>query len=201
MSLVATPPGAGHRPPVRLPGDRAPHGRRRRGRRRPPARPDRWPRRAAAARRRAARGRPRAARAPRRCWPRRSRRAPRKRDSAGYALALEGLGAELSTSVDWDAFRVGVSGAGRACWPTPCSCSPRRPVRPRLDPADVRPGPRRRGDRPADGLGPARPASRRRAARRPVRRRRAVRPPAARRSRLGGGGDRRRRGSPSTPRG
>jgi predicted Zn-dependent peptidase len=31
------------------------------------------------------------------------------RDSAGFALALEGLGAELSTSVDWDAFRVGVS--------------------------------------------------------------------------------------------
>lgn len=32
-----------------------------------------------------------------------------KRDSAEYALALEGLGAELSTSVDWDAFRAGVS--------------------------------------------------------------------------------------------
>lgn len=32
-----------------------------------------------------------------------------KRDSTAYALALEGLGAELSTSVDWDAFRVGVS--------------------------------------------------------------------------------------------
>jgi predicted Zn-dependent peptidase len=31
------------------------------------------------------------------------------RDSAGFALALEGLGAELSTSVDWDSFRVGVS--------------------------------------------------------------------------------------------
>ena len=31
------------------------------------------------------------------------------RDSAAFALALEGLGAELSTSVDWDAFRVGVS--------------------------------------------------------------------------------------------
>jgi predicted Zn-dependent peptidase len=32
-----------------------------------------------------------------------------KLDSAGFALALERLGAELSTSVDWDAFRVGVS--------------------------------------------------------------------------------------------
>jgi zinc protease len=31
------------------------------------------------------------------------------RDSAAFALALEGLGAELSTSVDWDAFRAGVS--------------------------------------------------------------------------------------------
>ncbi|MBG0561992.1 M16 family metallopeptidase [Actinoplanes aureus] len=33
----------------------------------------------------------------------------KRRDSAAYALALEGLGAELSPSVDWDAFRVGVS--------------------------------------------------------------------------------------------
>ncbi|MFI1989430.1 M16 family metallopeptidase [Actinoplanes sp. NPDC020271] len=33
----------------------------------------------------------------------------KKRDSAAYALALEGLGAELSPSVDWDAFRIGVS--------------------------------------------------------------------------------------------
>jgi zinc protease len=31
------------------------------------------------------------------------------RDSAAYALALEGLGAELSASVDWDSFRVGVA--------------------------------------------------------------------------------------------
>ncbi|GIF18661.1 putative Zn-dependent peptidase [Actinoplanes tereljensis] len=31
------------------------------------------------------------------------------RDSAAYALALEGLGAELSPSVDWDSFRVGLS--------------------------------------------------------------------------------------------
>ncbi|GGL11041.1 M16 family metallopeptidase [Mangrovihabitans endophyticus] len=33
----------------------------------------------------------------------------RTRNAAAYALALEGLGAELSTSVDWDTFRVGVS--------------------------------------------------------------------------------------------
>ncbi|WP_328461662.1 insulinase family protein [Actinoplanes sp. NBC_00393] len=33
----------------------------------------------------------------------------KKRDSAAYALALEGLGADLSPSVDWDTFRVGVS--------------------------------------------------------------------------------------------
>ena len=33
----------------------------------------------------------------------------RSRDSAAYALALESLGAELSPSVDWDAFRVSVS--------------------------------------------------------------------------------------------
>lgn len=31
------------------------------------------------------------------------------RDSTAYALALESLGAELSTSVDWDSFRVSVS--------------------------------------------------------------------------------------------
>ncbi|GAB7043397.1 MULTISPECIES: M16 family metallopeptidase [Catenuloplanes] len=31
------------------------------------------------------------------------------RDATGYALALEGLGAELSTSADWDTFLVGTS--------------------------------------------------------------------------------------------
>ncbi|MEJ3744600.1 pitrilysin family protein [Actinomycetes bacterium KLBMP 9797] len=31
-----------------------------------------------------------------------------RRDSAAYALALEGLGAELFTTVDWDSFRIGV---------------------------------------------------------------------------------------------
>ena len=58
------------------------------------------------------------------------------RDSAAYALALEGLGAELSPSVDWDSFRVGVSA------PVPMLA---RAVRlaaeavrtPKLDPADV----------------------------------------------------------------
>jgi zinc protease len=58
------------------------------------------------------------------------------RDSAAYALALEGLGAELSTSVDWDAFRAGVS--------VPAELLPAAVVllaeavrTPRLDPADV----------------------------------------------------------------
>ncbi|HYN97236.1 MAG TPA: pitrilysin family protein [Pilimelia sp.] len=32
-----------------------------------------------------------------------------QRDAGAYALALEGLGARLYTSVDWDSFRVGVS--------------------------------------------------------------------------------------------
>jgi zinc protease len=31
-----------------------------------------------------------------------------RRDSTGYALALEGLGTELSIDLDWDSFRVGV---------------------------------------------------------------------------------------------
>jgi zinc protease len=58
------------------------------------------------------------------------------RDSAAYALALEGLGAELSPSVDWDSFRVGVSA------PVPLLLDAVRlaaeAVRtPRLDPADV----------------------------------------------------------------
>ncbi|MEV8505533.1 pitrilysin family protein [Actinoplanes sp. NPDC051475] len=60
----------------------------------------------------------------------------RTRDSAAYALALEGLGAELTTSVDWDSFRSGVS--------VPADLLSRavalmaEAVRtPRLDPADV----------------------------------------------------------------
>jgi zinc protease len=58
------------------------------------------------------------------------------RDSAAYALALEGLGAELSASVDWDSFRVGVSA------PVPLLLSAVRLAAeaaraPRLDPQDV----------------------------------------------------------------
>jgi zinc protease len=60
----------------------------------------------------------------------------RSRDSAAYALALEGLGAELVPSVDWDTFRVGVSA------PVPQLAGAVRlaaeAVRtPKLDPADV----------------------------------------------------------------
>ncbi|WP_433827000.1 M16 family metallopeptidase [Actinoplanes sp. CA-015351] len=58
------------------------------------------------------------------------------RDSAAYALALEGLGAELSPSVDWDTFRVGVSA------PVPMLTDAVRLAAeaartPRLDPSDV----------------------------------------------------------------
>ncbi|BBH64441.1 peptidase M16 [Actinoplanes sp. OR16] len=60
----------------------------------------------------------------------------RKRDSAAYALALEGLGAELSPSVDWDAFRIGVSA------PAPMLAGAVRLAAeaartPKLNPADV----------------------------------------------------------------
>lgn len=60
----------------------------------------------------------------------------RERGSAAYALALEGLGADLSPSVDWDAFRVGVSA------PVPLLLDAVRLAAeaartPRLDPADV----------------------------------------------------------------
>ncbi|MFI5490980.1 M16 family metallopeptidase [Actinoplanes sp. NPDC051859] len=60
----------------------------------------------------------------------------KQRDSAAYALALEGLGAELTTAVDWDAFRTGVS--------VPVDLLPRAVAlmaeaarTPRLDPADI----------------------------------------------------------------
>jgi len=58
------------------------------------------------------------------------------RDSAAYALALEGLGAELSPAVDWDSFRVGVAA------PVPLLLDAVRLAAeaartPRLDPADV----------------------------------------------------------------
>ena len=60
----------------------------------------------------------------------------KERDATAYALALEGLGAELSTSVDWDSFRVGVSA------PAPLLLGAVRLAgeaarAPRLDPADV----------------------------------------------------------------
>ncbi|WP_436526921.1 M16 family metallopeptidase [Actinoplanes sp. HUAS TT8] len=60
----------------------------------------------------------------------------KKRDSAAYALALEGLGAELSPSVDWDAFRIGVSA------PAPLLVGALRLAAeaartPKLDPEDV----------------------------------------------------------------
>jgi zinc protease len=60
----------------------------------------------------------------------------RKRDSAAYALALEGLGAELVPSVDWDAFRVGVSApAPRLAGAVRLAAEAART--PKLDPADV----------------------------------------------------------------
>ncbi|AGZ45617.1 M16 family metallopeptidase [Actinoplanes friuliensis] len=58
------------------------------------------------------------------------------RDSAAFALALEGLGAELSTSVDWDAFRVGVS-VPSALLPRAVALLAEAARTPRLDPADV----------------------------------------------------------------
>lgn len=58
------------------------------------------------------------------------------RDSAAYALALEGLGAELSTMVDWDAFRVGVS-VPVALLPRAVELLAEATRTPRLDPLDV----------------------------------------------------------------
>jgi predicted Zn-dependent peptidase len=58
------------------------------------------------------------------------------RDSAAFALALEGLGAELSTSVDWDAFRVGVS-VPAGLLPRAVALLAEAARTPRLDPADV----------------------------------------------------------------
>jgi predicted Zn-dependent peptidase len=60
----------------------------------------------------------------------------KSRDSAAYALALESLGAEWAPSVDWDAFRIGLSA------PVPQLAGALRLVAeavrtPRLDPADV----------------------------------------------------------------
>ncbi|MEV0903000.1 pitrilysin family protein [Actinoplanes sp. NPDC049802] len=60
----------------------------------------------------------------------------RKRDSAAYALALEGLGAELAPSVDWDAFRVGVSAPGPLL-AAAVRLAAEAVRTPKLDPADV----------------------------------------------------------------
>ena len=101
------------------------HRRRRRGRRRGPAGPEPGRRRAAARRRRAAASRWAAKGSPA-SWPRRWRRARGSGTAAAYALALEALGAELST--------VGRLGrvpdhACRCRWtgcPRRCRCWPRR---------------------------------------------------------------------------
>lgn len=57
-------------------------------------------------------------------------------DSAGFALALERLGAELSTSVDWDSFRVGVSVPVEKL-PAAVGLLADATRSPKLDPADV----------------------------------------------------------------
>jgi zinc protease len=58
------------------------------------------------------------------------------RDSAAFALALEGLGAELSASVDWDAFRAGVS-VPADLLPPAVELLAEATRTPRLDPSDV----------------------------------------------------------------
>jgi zinc protease len=58
------------------------------------------------------------------------------RDSAGFALALEGLGAELSTSVDWDAFKIGVSVPAELLAAAVALLAEAART-PKLDPADV----------------------------------------------------------------
>jgi predicted Zn-dependent peptidase len=60
----------------------------------------------------------------------------RSLDSAGFALALERLGAELSTSVDWDSFRVGVS-VPVDLLPAAVGLLADAARTPKLDPADV----------------------------------------------------------------
>jgi zinc protease len=60
----------------------------------------------------------------------------RSLDSAGFALALERLGAELSTSVDWDSFRVGVS-VPVDLLPPAVGLLADAARTPKLDPADV----------------------------------------------------------------
>ena len=58
------------------------------------------------------------------------------RDAAAYALALEGLGAELFTVVDWDSFRVGVEAPVERL-PAAVELLAEAARTPRLDPADV----------------------------------------------------------------
>lgn len=58
------------------------------------------------------------------------------RDSAAYALALEGLGSELFTTVDWDSFRVGVQ-APIDRLPDAVALLAEAARTPRLDPDDV----------------------------------------------------------------
>jgi zinc protease len=94
----------------------------------------------------------------------------RSLDSAAFALALERLGAELTTSVDWDAFRVGVSvPVDKLAAAVDLLAAAART--PKLDPADVarvrddevtalrmdwaQPGPRADAALRADLFGPA----------------------------------------------
>jgi len=60
----------------------------------------------------------------------------RSLDAAAFALALERLGAELSTSVDWDSFRVGVS-VPVDLLPGAIELAAAAARTPKLDPADV----------------------------------------------------------------
>ena len=60
----------------------------------------------------------------------------RSLDSAGFAVALERLGAELSTSVEWDALRVGVS-VPVGLLPAAVELLASATRTPKLDPTDV----------------------------------------------------------------
>ncbi len=59
-----------------------------------------------------------------------------RRDATGYALALEGLGTELSVSVDWDSFQVGVQVPVDRL-PAAVELLAEAVRTPRLDPADI----------------------------------------------------------------
>ena len=59
-----------------------------------------------------------------------------RRDATEYALALEGLGTELSISVDWDAFQVGVQVPVHRL-PAAVELMTEAVRTPRLDPADL----------------------------------------------------------------